>query len=213
MKKYELIDLPYADDALAPIMGEETVKLHHGKHHKGYVDTLNALIEGTEYEDKCLKCIVKEAPQGKLKNQAGQVLNHNFFFLQMRPQAEAQKAPQGKLLEAIEKVWGSFEEFKQKFQEEAAAIFGSGWAFLVTDKEGNLSIDKGSNAYNPIEKDLCPLVAADVWEHTYYLDYRNVRADYLKNLWELIDWKVIEGWYADPEKTIKEACHSTCHLR
>ena len=122
--KFKLIDLPYAKDALEPVMSEETVSLHHGKHLNGYVNTLNKLIEGTAFEDKCLKSIVKEA-EGKMYNQAGQILNHNLFFLQLRPKDEAKKAPTGKLLEAIEKEWGSFEDFKQKFQEEAAGLFGS----------------------------------------------------------------------------------------
>lgn len=206
--KFKLIDLPYKSDALAPIMGEETVNLHHGKHHKGYVDTLNKLVDGSGLEDSCLRGIIKKADEGKMLNQAGQVANHNLFFLQVRPAAEAQKAPTGKLLEAIEKKWGSFEDFKTKFQEEAAGLFGSGWTFLVTDKEGNLSIDKGSNAYNPLRKDLCPLMTADVWEHAYYLDYKNVRANYLKSLWEIIDWKVVGEWYADTEKMLDDVCRT-----
>lgn len=206
--KFKLIDLPYANDALEPIMSEETVNLHHGKHLNGYVNTLNKLVEGSDFEDKCLKTIVKEA-DGKMYNQAGQILNHNLFFLQLRPKDEAQKEPTGKLLEAIEKEWGSFESFKEKFQEEAAGLFGSGWAFLVSDESGKLSIDKGSNAYNPITKGLYPLMTADVWEHAYYVDYRNVRADFLKALWEIIDWKVVEEWYAEPKSAVKCACHAS----
>ena len=206
--KFKLIDLPYAKDALEPVMSEETVSLHHGKHLNGYVNTLNKLIEGTAFEDKCLKSIVKEA-EGKMYNQAGQILNHNLFFLQLRPKDEAKKAPTGTLLEAIEKEWGSFEDFKQKFQEEAAGLFGSGWAFLVADKDGKLSIDKGSNAYNPITEGLYPLMTADVWEHAYYVDYRNVRPDFLKALWEIIDWKTIEEWYAEPEQAMKCACKAS----
>lgn len=202
---FKLIDLPYAPDALSPIMSEETVRLHHGKHLNGYVNTLNSLIKDTPFEEKCLRYIVRHA-EGKMYNQAGQVMNHNLFFLQLRPQAEAQKAPEGKLLEAIEKVWGSFEEFKKKFEEEAAGLFGSGWVFLVSDREGNLSIDKGSNAYNPTTKDLYPLMTADVWEHAYYVDYRNVRADYLKALWEIIDWKTVEEGYAEPRNATRNAC-------
>ncbi|MDO5035602.1 MAG: superoxide dismutase [Porphyromonas sp.] len=192
--KFQLPDLPYAADALEPVMGRETVELHYGKHYAGYLKTLNALIKDTDFEQMTLVEIVK-ASEGKLFNQAGQSLNHYYFFLQMAPEEQAKKQPEGKLAEAIEKTFGSFEEFKEKFQSEAASVFGSGWTFLAYDKEGNLVITKTQNADNPVTKDQEPLLAVDVWEHSYYLDYRNVRADYLKNIWKIIDWSVIEQRY------------------
>ena len=189
--KFELPQLPYATNALEPVMGQETVELHYGKHYAGYINTLNELIKGTDYEKKSLVEIVKTS-EGKLFNQAGQSLNHYLFFLQMAPQTKAKQKPEGKLAQAIEKTFGSFEKFQETFQAEAASVFGSGWCFLACDKDGKLVITKTQNADNPVTKDQEPLLAIDVWEHSYYLDYRNVRMDYLKNIWKITDWTVVE---------------------
>lgn len=197
--KFELPKLPYATDALEPVMGKETVELHYGKHYAGYINTMNELIAGTDYENKTLVEIVKSA-EGKLFNQAGQSLNHYLFFLQMAPQDKAKTKPEGKLAEAIDKEFGSFEKFQETFQTEAASVFGSGWCFLACDKDGKLVITKTQNADNPVTKDQEPLLAIDVWEHSYYLDYRNVRMDYLKNIWKITDWSVIEARYNECAK-------------
>lgn len=193
--KVELIKLPYAANALEPVISEETINLHHGKHLNAYVTTLNSLIEGTDFAHKDLVEIVRTS-EGKMFNQAGQTLNHNLYFLQFAPKADAKKKPEGDLLAAIEKKWGSFDKFKEEMTSTAAGIFGSGWAFLATNKAGNLSIEVGKNAENPVTNGLEPLVAIDVWEHAYYVDYKNVRADHLKALWDIIDWKVVEDRYA-----------------
>ena len=197
--KFELPQLPYATDALEPVMGKETVELHYGKHYAGYLNTLNELIKGTDFENKSLVEIVKSS-EGKLFNQAGQSLNHYLFFLQMAPQSEAKQKPEGKLAEAIDKTFGSFEKFQEQFQTEAASVFGSGWCFLACDKDGKLVITKTQNADNPVTKNQEPLLAIDVWEHSYYLDYRNVRMDYLKNIWKITDWKVVEQRYNECAK-------------
>lgn len=193
--KIELIKLPYAANALEPVISEETINFHHGKHLKGYVTTLNSLIEGTEFEKKDLVDIVRTS-EGKMFNQAGQTLNHNLYFTQFAPKADAKKQPEGELLEAINKKWGSFDNFKEEMNTKAGALFGSGWAFLTTNKAGELDIMTMPNAENPVIKGLEPIVAIDVWEHAYYLDYRNVRADHLKAIWDIIDWKVVEERYA-----------------
>ncbi len=193
--KVELIKLPYAANALEPVISEETINLHHGKHLNAYVTTLNSLIEGTDFANKDLVEIVRTS-EGKMFNQAGQTLNHNLYFLQFAPKADAKKKPEGDLLAAIEKKWGSFDKFKEEMTSTAAGIFGSGWAFLATNKAGDLSIEVGKNAENPVTNGLEPLVAIDVWEHAYYVDYKNVRADHLKAIWDIIDWKVVEDRYA-----------------
>ena len=193
--KIELIQLPYAANALEPVISEETINLHHGKHLNAYVTTLNQLIEGTDFAGKELVDIVRTA-EGKMFNQAGQTLNHNLYFLQFAPKESAKKAPEGDLLAAIDSKWGSFEKFREEMTATAAGIFGSGWAFLATDKAGNLSIEVGKNAENPITRGLEPLLAIDVWEHAYYVDYKNVRPNHLKAIWDIIDWAVVESRYA-----------------
>lgn len=194
-RKHQLAKLPYSIDALDPKMSQETLEYHYGKHYKAYVDNLNALIPGTPYADLSLEEIVVKAPDGPIFNNAGQALNHQLFFLGMSP--TPQSRPSGALAAAIDKAFGSFDQFKAQFAKAAAGVFGSGWAWLATDKAGNLSITTEANAGNPLRHGLIPLMGLDVWEHSYYIDYRNRRADYITNYWDLVDWKVIDQRYSD----------------
>ena len=189
---HELIKLPYANNALEPVISAETIQYHHGKHLKGYVDTLNKLLPDSDLKDASLEDLVRKA-EGKLYNQAGQVMNHNMYFLQFAPKAGGQ--PEGKLAEAIKRDFGSFEEFQKAFNEACTSLFGSGWAWLASDNQGKLSIEKEPNAGNPLRKGLKPLICFDVWEHAYYLTYQNRRADHVKDLWSIIDWKEIARRY------------------
>lgn len=189
----KLIELPYAIDALEPVISAQTLSFHHGKHLQTYVDNLNKLIAGTEYEAMPLEQIVSKAPAGPLFNNAGQVLNHNMYFTQFSPNPAT--APTGRLAAQIEKQWGSLDAFKAEFEAKGVGLFGSGWAWLAADKDGALSILQCPNAGNPITAGLKPLLTFDVWEHAYYLDYQNRRAAQLKELWKIVDWKVIESRY------------------
>lgn len=189
---HELITLPYAADALAPVISKETVEFHHGKHLLNYVNTLNSLIPGTEFENADLLDIVRKS-EGKIFNQAGQVLNHNLYFTQFGPNAGG--APKGALADAIAKEWGSFEAFQTAFLEACTGLFGSGWVWLASDENGVLTIEKEPNAGNPIRKGLNPLLGFDVWEHSYYLGYQNRRADHIKDLWSIVRWDVVEERY------------------
>ena len=186
---FTLPALPYTAEALAPTMSQETLNFHHGKHHLAYVNNLNNLVKGTRYETMDLEAIVRES-DGAIFNNAAQVWNHTFFFEQFKTTGCEAK---GDVRTAIEKKWGSFDAFKTEFNNAGATLFGSGWVWLVKDANGNLEIVKESNAGNPLTKGLKPLLTFDVWEHAYYLDYQNRRADYLNALWNVIDWKVIES--------------------
>ena len=188
-----LPQLPYAADALAPKMSKETIEYHYGKHHQAYVNNLNNLIPGTPYENMPLEEIIVKAESGPIYNNAAQVWNHTFFFFTLSPTPKSM--PSGPLAEAIDRDFGSFDAFKEQFTSAAAALFGSGWTWLVKDRNGKLSIVSESNAGNPLRKGLHPLLTVDVWEHAYYIDYRNVRPDYLKNFWELVDWNTVEKRY------------------
>ncbi len=190
--KFELPKLPYATDALEPVIGKQTIELHWGKHLKTYIDNLNKLIEGTKFENADLETIVKES-DGAIFNNAGQTLNHNIYFLSFSPNGGGQ--PKGKLAEAINAKWGSFDNFKKEFNAAGAAVFGSGWVWLAKDKDGKLEITKEQNAGNPVTKGLTPLLGFDVWEHAYYLDYQNRRADHLEEIWKIIDWNAVEARY------------------
>jgi superoxide dismutase len=190
--KFELIQLPYAPDALAPAISAETLSFHHGKHLVGYVNTLNSLIEGTEFADASLEEIVCKS-EGTLFNNAGQTLNHNLYFTQFAPNAGG--APTGKLLAAIEAKWGSFEAFQQEFLTACTTLFGSGWAWLAAKADGELVITKEPNGSNPVVHGLRPLMGIDVWEHAYYLSYQNRRADHIKDVWGIIDWSVVASRY------------------
>ena len=184
--------LPYAPNALEPVISEQTINFHYGKHLQNYVNTLNTLIQGTEFEGKSVEEIVKTAPDGPIFNNAGQTLNHTYYFLQFKSPVKGNE-PTGKIAEALVRDFGSVENFKKEFTQAAATLFGSGWAWLSQDKDGKLVITKEANAGNPLRHGNNPLLGIDVWEHAYYLDYQNRRADHLAALWDIIDWKVVEG--------------------
>lgn len=190
--KFELPKLPYAVNALEPVISEETINYHYGKHHQTYITNLNNLIVGTEFENADLDTIVKKS-EGPIFNNAAQTWNHNFYFLSLTP--EKGSKPSDELTKAIEQAFGSLDSFKEEFGKAAITLFGSGWAWLVKDSEGKLSIVKESNAGNPLTKELVPLLTFDVWEHAYYIDYRNRRPDHIAALWDLVDWNVISARY------------------
>lgn len=185
--------LRYSHSALAPVISEQTMSFHFGKHLQTYVNNLNNLIVGTEFEQASLEEIAAKAT-GALANNAGQVLNHTLYFEQFAPATEA-AAPSGALLEAIERDFGSLDELKAKVSAAASTLFGSGWAWLCADAEGRLSVLQMPNADNPLRHELRPLLTIDVWEHAYYLDYQNRRPDYIAALWSLIDWTVVAERY------------------
>ena len=189
---FSLPVLPYAHNALEPVISEKTISFHYGKHHQTYVNNLNGLIGGTEFENADLDTIVKKS-EGPVFNNAAQIWNHNFYFLSLTPVKGT--APSAALSKAIDDAWGSLDSFKAEFNKAAVAVFGSGWAWLVKDADGKLSIVKESNAGNPLTKGLTPLLTFDVWEHAYYIDYQNRRADYVAALWELVDWNVVSSRY------------------
>jgi Fe-Mn family superoxide dismutase len=191
MGKFELMALPYAQDALEPVISKETIAFHHGKHLAGYVNNLNGLLEESPLAGLPLEEIVLKAEGGMLNN-VGQILNHNLYFGQFAA-PKADNKPVGNLAEAINRDFGSFEAFKEEFQKKGATLFGSGWVWLSADKNGKLVITQEPNAANPIQKGLKPLLTFDVWEHAYYLDYQNRRPDHLAALWQIIDWEVIES--------------------
>lgn len=190
--KFQQPKLPYSPDALAPVISQETIEYHYGKHEKAYIDNLNRLIEGTSYADESLEEIVRTS-DGPLFNNASQAWNHIFYFFQFNP--EGKKEPEGNLRKKIDDTYGSFDEFKKKFEAAGAAVFGSGWVWLSEDESGQLFLTATSNAGNPLTDGLKPLLVADVWEHAYYLDYQNLRAEYLHKFWDIIDWNVIETRY------------------
>ncbi len=190
--KHELITLPYAKNALEPVISAQTIELHHGKHLAAYVNNLNNLIVGTKFENKDLETIVKES-DGGIFNNAGQIMNHNMYFLQLTAKSEGK--PSGKLLSAIEDAFGSFEAFKEDFVQAGATLFGSGWVWLAADKDGKLQIVKEVNAGNPLTKGLKPILCFDVWEHAYYVDFQNRRPDHLKEMWNIISWAEVEKRY------------------
>ena len=201
MGKFELMALPYAPEALEPVISKETIAFHHGKHLAGYVNNLNGLAspptpspkgEGNLGELEALRELVLHG-EGAILNNAGQLLNHELYFGQFS--GNPKSAPTGKLAEAISRDFGSFEAFKEEFQKKGATLFGSGWVWLSADKDGKLVITQEANAANPIQKGLKPLLTFDVWEHAYYLDYQNRRPDHLAALWQIIDWEVIENRY------------------
>ena len=186
----ELMKLPYSYEALEPVIGRETVETHHDKHYQTYVDNLNKLIKGTEFEGKCIVEIIKNlkgAPAGIINN-AGGVYNHNLYWEELIPGGSSE--PTGALKEAIDKAFGSFEKFKEEFENAGKSRFGSGWAWLV--KDGNdLKIVSTANQDCPLTDGLVPLLGNDVWEHAYYLDYKNARAKYLTEFWKIVNWDIV----------------------
>lgn len=191
---YELMTLPYAADALAPVISKETIEFHHGKHLKTYVENLNKLIAGTEFSEMPIEEIIAKS-DGALFNNAGQVLNHNLYFSQFISQDKAKARPEGRLLQAIETAWGSFDKFKEEMSNAAITLFGSGWAWLASDKDGKLLITKEANGSNPCKNGLKPILGFDVWEHSYYLSYQNRRADHVNDLWTIINWEEVSKRY------------------
>ena len=183
--EHTLPPLPYALDALAPHISKETLEFHYGKHHQTYVTNLNNLIKGTEFESATLEEIVKKSSAG-IFNNAAQVWNHTFYWNGLKPNGGG--TPTGALAEAINKKWTSFEEFKKAFQASALGNFGSGWTWLVKKADGSVDIANTSNAATPLTGNDRPLLTCDVWEHAYYIDYRNARAKYLENFWNLANW-------------------------
>ena len=189
----ELPKLPYEMNALEPHISQKTLEFHYGKHHAGYVNNLNKLIAGTPFENKSLEEIVKTS-EGGMFNNAAQVWNHTFYWNCMTPNPK-KTAPTGKLTDAIVRDFGSFDAFKEKFINACVTLFGSGWAWLVEDKDGKLSIVQTSNAQTPLTMGLKPLLVCDVWEHAYYLDYQNLRANYVNEFWSIINWEFVEMNY------------------
>lgn len=185
---FTLPELPYAMDALEPYISRQTIEFHYGKHHNAYVTNLNKLVPGTEFENASLEEIIKKA-EGGIFNNGAQVWNHTFYWNCIKPGGGGE--PTGKLLEAINNSFDSFETFKEKFSAAAATLFGSGWAWLVQNAYGDLEIVKESNAGNPMRNGLTPLLTCDVWEHAYYLDKQNRRPDYIADFWKLVDWEAV----------------------
>jgi len=188
--KHELPKLPYALDALEPLISKTTLEFHYGKHHQAYVNNLNSLIEGTSFEDADLVDIILKS-DGGIFNNAAQVFNHTFYFTALKPRGGGK--PQNKLKDALVYTFGSFEKFKEEFSKAGATLFGSGWVWLVADSDNKLSIVKTPNAENPLCNNLKPIMTLDVWEHAYYLDTQNARPKYIENFWELINWELIEN--------------------
>jgi len=188
--EHKLPPLPFAKDALEPVISAETIDYHYGKHHQAYVNNLNKLILGTEFEDMPLEDIIKKS-SGGIFNNAAQVFNHTFYWHCLAPDAGG--TPQGELAGAIDQAFGSFEAFKEKFSATAATTFGSGWAWLVKDSDGKLEIISTSNAGTPLTEDKKPLLTCDVWEHAYYIDYRNARPSYIDKFWELVNWDFVSA--------------------
>ena len=196
---FSLIALPYAPNALEPVISQETIEYHHGKHLQTYVDNLNKLVAGTEFESMSLEQIVAKS-QGAIFNNAGQILNHNLYFTQFKPVTHnpSPVTPNpSPLLDAINRDFGSFEAFKTEFEQKGTTLFGSGWVWLSADKDGKLVITQEPNAGNPVTKGLKPLLTMDVWEHAYYIDYRNRRAAHLQSLWQIINWDEINRRYTE----------------
>ena len=187
--EHKLPELPYAKEALAPNISAETLEYHYGKHHKTYVDNLNKLISGTEFEKMSLEEIIKKASGGVFNN-AAQIWNHTFYWNCLSPKGGGE--PSGAVATAVTKNFGSFAQFKEKFTSAAVTLFGSGWAWLVENPDGSLVIEATSNAGNPLKDGKKPLLTCDVWEHAYYIDYRNARAKYVESFWNLVNWDFVD---------------------
>lgn len=189
---FTVVELPYAYDALEPYISAETLHFHHDMHYAGYVVKLEELVAGTRYESMSLEDIIRES-DGAIFNNAAQAWNHVFYFEQFAP--HAQHDPTGALKRAIVEEFGSFEALKERMTTQATTLFGSGWTWLAADRDGRLYIISKPNAGTPLTDDLTPLLAIDVWEHAYYIDYRNMRRNSVEELWKVIDWRIIEERY------------------
>ncbi len=205
--KHELMELPFEYDALVPYMSKETLTYHHDKHHQTYVNKLNDLIIGTKFENSSLIEIVKKSDGGIFNNSA-QVYNHDFFWNSISPKETKLSASLGDL---IIKTFGSLEEFKTQFITKASTHFGAGWVWLVVDQENKLKIVSTVNAQTPITNNEIPLLTCDVWEHAYYIDYRNVRPEYLENWWKLINWNFVSSNYENIQKHTEPNYISDCN--
>lgn len=191
--EHTLPPLPYAKDALQPTMSAETLEFHYGKHHQAYVTNLNNLIKGTEFENLSLEEIIKKS-QGGIFNNSAQVWNHTFFWNCMKPNGGG--APTGPVLEAINAKWGSFDKFKEEFQKSAVSNFGSGWTWLVKKADGTVDIVNTSNAGTPLTTENKALLTVDVWEHAYYIDYRNARPKFVESWWNIVNWDFVNQNFA-----------------
>lgn len=190
--KIEMPKLAYATTALEPVISEQTINFHYGKHLQNYVNTLGSLVKDTEWDGKSVEEIVKGAPEGPIFNNAGQVLNHALYFEQFRAPRH-NNLPEGRILNAINDAFGSFDNFKAQFTQTATTLFGSGWAWLSQQADGKLVITKEANGSNPLRHGLTPLYGLDVWEHAYYLDFQNRRVDHIAASWDIIDWEKVEA--------------------
>lgn len=190
-KKFKLTPLPYAENALAPYISEKTIQYHYGKHLLGYITNTNNLKAGTEFDNMSLEDIVKKS-SGGLFNNAAQAFNHIFYFEALQPHNASKMAPVGKTKELIDKNFGSFEAFKEKFTQAGSTLFGSGWVWLIVDKDGKLEIQQAANADTPIKDGKKPILTMDVWEHAYYLDTQNARPKYIENFWNIVNWDAVE---------------------
>ncbi len=190
--KIEMPKLAYATTALEPVISEQTINFHYGKHLQNYVNTLSSLVKDTEWDGKSVEEIVKGAPEGPIFNNAGQVLNHALYFEQFRAPRH-NNLPEGRILNAINDAFGNFDNFKAQFTQAATTLFGSGWAWLSQQADGKLVITKETNGSNPLRHGLTPLYGLDVWEHAYYLDFQNRRADHVAASWDIVDWEKVEG--------------------
>ncbi|MBR6758254.1 MAG: superoxide dismutase [Bacteroidaceae bacterium] len=189
---FKLPPLAYGMDALEPVISRETIEIHYGRHEQAYIDNMNDMIAGTDYEDMTVEDIILSS-DGALFNNASQAWNHVFYFTSFSPQGR--RFPQGMLAQAIARHWETFENFKEVFEQTGVSLFGSGWVWLCCDRSGHLAIRAEANAGNPMTEGLIPLLTFDVWEHAYYIDYRNRRAAHLHNLWQIVDWAIVEERY------------------
>jgi len=188
---FQLPPLPYANDALQPYLSKETLDYHYGKHHQAYVNNLNNLVKDTEFSNLALEDIIMKAPPGGMFNNAAQIWNHTFYWNSLTPHSSLE--PTGKLADAIKKKFGSFDEFKKLFSQSATTLFGSGWTWLVKNTQGELEIMNTGNAGLPMKEGKTALLTCDVWEHAYYIDYRNVRATYIENFWKMVNWEFVSA--------------------
>jgi len=188
--KFKLPPLPYAPDALEPYLSERTLQFHHGKHFATYINNLNQLIVGTEYENKCLESIVMQS-EGAIFNNAAQTYNHAFYFEALCPHDTNKEIPDGSIKKHIDQSFGNFNAFKEVFTKAATTLFGSGWAWLILNKEGKLEITQTGNADTPLRHAQQALLTIDVWEHAYYLDTQNARPKYIDNFWKIINWDTV----------------------
>lgn len=200
MKQFILPELPYALDGLEPVLSKQVLEYHYGKHHQAYVTNLNGLIAGTDFENMPIEDIVARADAGPMFNNSAQAYNHTFYWYGMTPPKEGDNMPTDQVGQALNEAFGDFETFKAQFSEIAAKHFGSGWAWLLKNKDGKLEMKGMHDADTPIKDGDTPLLALDVWEHAYYLDYQNKRPDYIAAFWQLVDWNFVEKQLLAPSR-------------